>query len=759
MQIDLTKLAVTDTEQEIGFYKYGCRDADGNADTCPEDVRIRVANAIMEHESAEVREAAVELLTSKRYLPAGRIQANAGTGRSGVTLSNCYMMGEIDDSIDGIFRVLGEAAKTQQTGGGVGYNFSSIRPKGAIIAKKGTTASGPLSFMQVFDATCGTIRSAAERRGAQMAVLNCDHPDIEEYIEAKRQQGNLTMFNMSIGVSDAFMDAVRKDRNWDLVFKGKVYKTVKATELWDKMVEANYDWAEPGILFLDRINKLNNLNYCETIVGTNPCGEQPLGPYGACLLGSVNLYEYVEDKFSSYAKFNFEQLSQDLSLIVRFNDNVASLSDHALEEQRDAMRRTRRMGVGITGLASAFIALGVKYGDESSRQYLTKIMDTINYGLYSASVDLAEERGAFPDCDPEKYIQSGFLQKQLSVSRYDWKSLLDRIAKFGIRNSHLTSIAPTGTISMFAGNVSSGIEPIFDYGFVRDVRQEDNTTKPYITIDKSVSDYIRSTGEVLDTDNLPAHFITAKRLAPKEHIEMVALAQTYIDSAVSKTINLPEDMALADTKDLYMYAYELGLKGCTIYRSGCKREGILTSLSASTDEPAPTEVKEETVTPRTTVTRPVALRGATYCIEAPNDVHYYVTINDAERADGTFVPYEIFINTPVLNKIELTNTIAILSSALLKELGDWTTVCRKLKSIADPTGGFMMRGIGHASSLPAAVAKVIAEHANNTTHEATPTEIPLESEKLLLCENCNEYGVEMKEGCLMCKLCFFSKCG
>ncbi|MEL7088934.1 MAG: adenosylcobalamin-dependent ribonucleoside-diphosphate reductase, partial [Planctomycetota bacterium] len=433
-------------------------------------------------------------------LPAGRILAGAGTDRS-VTLFNCFVMGTIPDSIEGIFQMLKEAALTMQQGGGIGYDFSTIRPKGAAVSGVAADASGPLSFMDVWDAMCRTIMSAGSRRGAMMATMRCDHPDIEAFIEAKSDPARLRMFNVSVLVTDPFMAAVKADGPWDLVFDGKTYRTVQARALWDKIMQATYDYAEPGVIFIDRINEMNNLNYAETIAATNPCGEQPLPPYGACLLGSINLARLVTRPFEEDAGIDEAELDELVATAVRMMDNVVDASRFPLPEQAAEAQAKRRIGLGVTGLADALLMVGERYGSEEAARLTDRWLRRIARAAYLASVDLAKEKGAFPLFDAEPYLQSG------ALSRMD-DDVKDAIRDHGIRNALLTSIAPTGTISLLAGNVSSGIEPVFAYAYTRKVLQPDGTRTEEEVVDYAVQMWRDKYGDA----PLPDHFVDAQTL-------------------------------------------------------------------------------------------------------------------------------------------------------------------------------------------------------------------------------------------------------
>jgi len=552
----MTRFAAPIAEQ-IWDMKYRFKSADGvPIDLTVEDSWRRIARDLARIESDPDlwEERFYAALEDFKYLPAGRITAGAGTARE-VTLFNCFVMGTIPDTMGGIFDMLKEAALTMQQGGGIGYDFSTIRPRGAAVAGVAADASGPLSFMDVWDAMCRTIMSAGSRRGAMMATMRCDHPDVEAFITAKSDPARLRMFNMSVLVTDAFMEAVKADAPWELQFDGKVYHTVEARDLWNKIMQATYDYAEPGVIFIDHINAANNLSYCETIAATNPCGEQPLPPYGACLLGSINLARLVSDPFGPEAALDLAALSELVATAVRMMDNVVDTSKFPLPEQAAEAQAKRRIGLGVTGLADALLMLGLRYGSEEAAQQTEDWLHAIARASYLASVELAREKGAFPLFEAEKFLASGAMQHMDADVRA-------AIAEHGIRNALLTSIAPTGTISLYAGNVSSGIEPVFAYSYTRKVLQKDGSRSEEEVVDYAVQMWRDKFGEA----ELPEFFVNAQTLAPLDHVRMQAAAQKWIDSSISKTINCPEDIDFDAFKDVYMQAYETGCKGCTTYR-------------------------------------------------------------------------------------------------------------------------------------------------------------------------------------------------
>jgi ribonucleoside-diphosphate reductase alpha chain len=532
------------------------------------EAMTRVADALKDGE--EHFEAFRNILYNMRFLPAGRVQSAMGAPRR-VTPYNCFVSMTIEDSMHGIMEAAANAAKTMQLGGGIGYDFSTLRPHGSLIRSLDSKSSGPMSFMGIFDAVCKTIASAGHRRGAQMAVLRVDHPDIETFIRAKNNSTELTQFNMSVGVTDEFMQAVKDGADFDLVFEGQVYRTVSASALWDDILRSTWDWAEPGILFIDRINKKNNLHYCETIAATNPCGEQPLPPNGACLLGSFNLVKYVKHngiQSGDKATFDFEKLKADIPHVVRAMDNVVDRAVYPLPAQEKEAKDKRRMGLGVTGLANAIEALGFPYGSPEFMDTMEEIMRTIRDGCYRASIDLAKEKGPFP-LYSHKFLDSGFAETLPGDIRND-------IGEYGIRNSHLLSVAPTGTISLSADNVSSGIEPVFSHYYDRTIQTFDG---PRV---ERVEDFgVREFG---------VKGMAADALSVFDHVRVLNLASKYVDSACSKTCNVGDDVTWEQFKDVYMQAYDGGSSGCTTFRASGKRFGI---LNASTSEDAAIETVVE----------------------------------------------------------------------------------------------------------------------------------------------------------------------
>jgi len=742
--------------QQIWDMKYRLKTAYGTiVDTTVQDTWRRIADdlASVEKDPSLWSKRFYNALDDFKFLPAGRITAGAGTGRA-VTLFNCFVMGTIPDSMGGIFDMLKEAALTMQQGGGIGYDFSTIRPKGAPVHGVAADASGPLSFMDVWDAMCRTIMSAGSRRGAMMATLRCDHPDIEDFIEAKSDAARLRMFNVSVLVTDPFMEAVKSEEDWDLVFDGQIYKTVSAKELWDKIMQSTYDYAEHGVIFIDRINKANNLNYCETIAATNPCGEQPLPPYGACLLGSINLARLVETPFEAGAALNETLLAELVGTAVRMMDNTVDASRFPLPEQESEAQNKRRIGLGVTGLADALLMVGSRYGSDEAAALTEKWLHLIARHAYLASVDIAKEKGAFPLFEADAFLASGTMQMMDEDVR-------DAIATHGIRNALLTSIAPTGTISLYAGNVSSGIEPVFAYAYSRKVLQKDGTRTEEEVVDYAVQMWRDKFGDA----ELPEYFVNAQTLAPEDHVKMQAAAQKWIDSSISKTINCPEDISFEAFKNVYMQAYEQGCKGCTTYRPNAVTGSVLSVSEQSEDTPE-LDSGADVIYMSEPLDRPQSLEGRTYKLKWPDSEHaIYLTINDVIM-NGSRRPFEVFINSKNMEHFAWTLALTRMISAVFRRGGDVSFVVEELKQIFDPRGGAWIKG-KYIPSILAAIGGVIETHMIATgflegegtglKQDYLANRASVSSEKP--CPSCGQYDLQMMEGCMTCVSCGHSKCG
>ena len=775
--------SVAAISQQIWDMKYRLKGPDGApVDRTIEDTWRRVAEAVAagEADPAAWSERFYEALEGFRFLPAGRIVAGAGTGRT-VTLFNCFVMGTIPDDMGGIFQHLREAALTMQQGGGIGYDFSTLRPRGAPVKGVGADASGPLSFMDVWDAMCRTIMSAGHRRGAMMATLACDHPDIEAFIAAKREPGRLRMFNLSVLVSDAFMTAVREDQPWELRFEGATWKVLPARALWDAIMRATYAYAEPGVIFIDRINRRNNLHYCEEIRATNPCGEQPLPPYGACLLGSINLAALVLDPFTEAARLDLDRLARLVPTAVRMMDGVIDVSRFPLPEQEAEARAKRRIGLGITGLADALILCRVRYGSQEAVALTERWMRAIQRHAYLASTELAREKGAFPLFDRDAYLAGE------TVAELD-PDVRAAIARDGIRNALLTSVAPTGTISIFADNVSSGLEPVFSFKYARQVLMPDGSRR-----EEEVTDHAYRLFRRLEGENklLPDYFVDAQTLTPADHVVMQAAVQRYVDSSISKTINVPVDIAFDTFKDVYLQAYELGCKGCTTYRPN-EVTGSVLSVPAPKEKAAAEDRQPElplappparpadlyeaggVVYMTRPLDRPEALPGKTYKIRWPETDHaIYITLNDIVQ-DGRRRPFEVFINSKSTEHYAWTVALTRMISAVFRRGGDVSFVVEELKAVFDPRGGTWMDG-RYVPSLLAAIGEVIERHmvdigfiagpeGNRAESGAARRVVGLPAERptgaaLRQCPKCGSAGLVRQEGCDSCVNCGYSKCG
>ncbi|MDE2228549.1 MAG: adenosylcobalamin-dependent ribonucleoside-diphosphate reductase [Alphaproteobacteria bacterium] len=767
--------AVASISQQIWDMKYRLKTPEGGAiDRTIEDTWRRVASALAapERDQALWTDRFTEALADFKFLPAGRVVAGAGSGRN-VTLFNCFVMGTIDDDMGSIFTHLREAALTMQQGGGIGYDFSTLRPKGAPVKGVGADASGPLSFMDVWDAMCRTIMSAGYRRGAMMATMRCDHPDIEAFIEAKREPGRLRMFNLSVLVTDAFMQAVKEGAPWELSFAGTTFKVIAARELWDKIMRATYAYAEPGVIFIDRINRLNNLYYAETISATNPCGEQPLPPYGACLLGSINLAVLVKEPFTAKARLDLDALDRLVPLAVRMMDNVIDVSRFPLEQQMKEAKAKRRIGLGVTGLADALILCGLRYGSAKAVATTEAWMRAIERAAYLASTELAREKGAFPLFDKEKYL-AGEKIKGLDAE------IRAAIAANGIRNALLTSVAPTGTISIFADNVSSGLEPVFSFKYTRNVLMPDGTRR-----EEEVSDHAYRLFRRLKGDGapLPDYFVDTQALAPADHVVMQAAVQKYVDSSISKTINVPADFPFEQFKDVYLQAYELGCKGCTTYRpnevTGAVLEAKPETRAAKQAElplPAPQARPADVfegggiVYMTQPLSRPEALPGHTYKVGWPLSEHaLYVTINDIVQ-DGRLRPFEIFVNSKNMEHYAWTVALTRMISAVFRRGGDVSFVVEELKAVFDPRGGAWMEG-HYVPSILAALGNVIEQHMieigfiqpktapASVEAQRQVVNLPGQNPGLRQCPKCGQATLIRIENCDQCTSCDYSKCG
>lgn len=751
---------------QIWDMKYRLKTIDGTPiDDTVQDTWRRIARALAEPEGIDAgiwEDRFYSALEDFKFVPAGRIVAGAGTDRN-VTLSNCFTMGTIPDSLPGIFEHLREAALTMQQGGGIGYDFSTLRPKGAPVKGVAADASGPLTFMDVWDSMCRTIMSAGSRRGAMMATLRCDHPEIEDFIAAKQDPTRLRMFNLSVLVTDEFMEAVKHGHNWRLHFEDRhgvtmVERIVDARELWDKIMRATYAYAEPGVIFIDRVNKDHNLSYIETVATTNPCGEKPMGPYASCLLGSINLAKLVRNPFGRQAGIDGKELADLVTVAIRMMDNVVDVGKFPLPQQLEKAKADRQLGLGVTGLADALIMCGLKYGSPEAVERTEKWMRVVCGAAYLASIELAKEKGPFPNFDKEKFLASGFMQRMPQAVR-------ERVSKNGIRNALLTSIAPTGTISLYAGNVSSGIEPVFAGSYTRKVLQPDGTRT-----EERVLDYALQVWEATAKDRpeddpaLPPAYVDAQTLDPMAHVRMQAAAQRWVDSSISKTINVPEDISFDEFKDVYLAAYESGCKGCTTYRPNEVTGSVLSVDPKPEDKTATNTEKPVLLAP---APRPDVLEGRVYKMKWPSSAHsIYVTITDIVE-DGQRRPFEVFVNSKDPSHFAWTVGLTRMISAIFRRPHDSRFVVEELKAVFDPKGGAWMNG-QYVPSILAALGHVIERHmktigyiesGEELTKDATEAMIETVAAPGATCPSCGSYNVVAQSGCLVCKDCGHSNCG
>ena len=758
--------------QRIWDMKYRFREADGASHDVDLDAtwwRVARALAAPERDSELWARKFHEALAGFKFLPAGRVVAGAGTGRT-VTLFNCFVMGAIPDSMSGIFDGLKEAALTMQQGGGIGHDFSTLRPAGAPVKGVGADASGPLSFMDVWDAMCRTIMSAGSRRGAMMATLRCDHPDIEAFVDAKRDAARLRNFNLSVLVTDAFMRAVKEDSDWSLAFDGQVFRTLKAKALWERIMRATYDYAEPGVIFIDRVNARNNLYYCETIHSTNPCGEQPLPPYGACLLGSINVAALVRHPFTPDAALDMAALERLVPLAVRMLDNVVDVSRFPLPAQEREAKAKRRIGLGVTGLADALIFCGVRYGSPEAVALTRQWLGAVQRLSYLASSEIAAEKGSFPLFDRDRYLASETVQALPEDARA-------AIARHGIRNALLNSVAPTGTISLLADNASSGIEPVFAFSYVRHVLQPDGSRREERVEDYAMRLWHETKGEAAPSSDV---FVDAQTLAPEDHLAMQAAAQDYVDSSISKTINLPRDISFEAFKGVYESAYIQGCKGCTTYRPNDITGAVLEVKSQAPALVPAVARGEGVVYIAQPLDRPEDLPGKTYKIKWPGSDHaIYITINDVMQ-DGRRRPFEIFINSKNMEHYAWTVALTRMISAVFRRGGDVSFVVEELKAVFDPRGGQWMEG-RYVPSLLAAIGGVIERHlidigflssndaprlaevAEQRLRVAAGAREPSDGGNIPAprgqCPNCGAAALIHQEGCDVCLECGYSRCG
>lgn len=748
-----------------------------NTEAHPNDTFRRVVDAIYAKDGKDHASQALDAMIAGLWMPGGRIIAGAGTGNR-VTLMNCYVNRTLDDSLDDIMRGVSDAALTQQQGGGIGTDFSTLRPTGAILQRTGAVASGPLPFMDMWHSMCSTIMSAGSRRGAMMGTLSDTHPDLPEFIKAKQQKGRMTNFNVSVLVSDALMAAVDEDAEWLLYFnvppkvrkpdlveldfvddndvQQHVYSVWKARDLWELITRNTYEWSEPGIIFIDRVNDLNNLHYCETIRCTNPCGEQPLPPNGTCNLGAVNLARCVKRPFKQDAEIDWDLITDVVRVGQRFLDNVIDVTQYPLLAQEAEEKGKRRTGLGISGLADCLAQLGLRYGSAPAVTIAERIMQHICLTAYDTSMKLAEERGSFPMFRSEEYINDNFAGINLSQEYHD------RIRKSGIRNGVLLTVAPTGTTSILYGNTSAGIEPVFAHKSVRKVRQADNSFKEYTNYSYNSLVYQKVTG----SDQLPSYMVEANDLSIEDHIITQATVQRWVDASVSKTVNVAEDCTYEDFRKVYDLAYALGCKGCTTYRPSEVRGSI---LSRTTEAP---RVAEANVKGPLAI-RSEVLQGLTHKIKWPSmSSALYITVNQSPEG----YPFEVFFNSKDARSQEWMTALSLMISAILrKNDGDVQFIADELGSIhsihdtawikipGEEKSRFFGSIISYIGFIlgkdftalgAAGVAKAYAPNTDPSQVRSLAVSVSAER-----CPQCSAPALHHQEGCKTCTNCGFSDCG
>lgn len=789
----MTDTVAEATAHEVSIWvweeKYRHTEFDGTTkEKTMDDTHERVVGGVYaKDKSNSAKASALDMMKKLIWCPAGRIHAGAGTMKK-VTTINCFVSPDIQDSMDtepgqpglGIFDALKVAGLTQQMGGGIGMDFSTLRPDRALVKRTHSVSTGPLPFMAMWDSMCATIKSSGARRGAMMAVMRCDHPDVMNFVRAKHTKGVFENFNVSVLVTDAFMKAVRGGKKWQLGFgvpradgkhvavlerDGKpwyVYDELDAREMWDEIIRSTFEYAEPGIIFIDRVNEMNNLWYCEYIHATNPCGEQPLPPDGDCNLGAINLAQLVKYPFTDKRTFDIDNLISAVKVGVRFLDNVLDIALFPTEAQREEAHAKRRIGLGITGLGNALQMLQMVYGSDEAISFTEDVMATIRDAAYTESIELAKERGPFPAFDRDKYLEGKFIK---TLPEY----IQQGIREHGIRNAVLLTIAPTGTTSMYYGNVSSGLEPTIAWEFKRKAREHDGSYREF----KKVYDYgyymFRKVTGYATGEPLPPYMCSALQapIVPVDaHLKMQAACQKYIDASISKTINCPPDMSFEEFKNVYDMAYDLGCKGCTTYKPSEVRGSV---ISIDDDKKEVGDMPEIVVVPR-----PEELEGYTYKIKYPGlEQAFYITINDYIDHVGKRRPFEIFINSKSVKHQEWIVALTRMISAIFRRGGDVTFIVEELQQVFSPNGGMFVNK-KYVPSIIALIGNVLEKHFIKIGlygGEVVPPEVVNVVKKLIddgggieavsgeTCPNCDAPTLHKVEGCDKCASCGYSSCG
>lgn len=779
----------TELGMEVWKSKYRWKD-----EKTLDDMFQRVASAIYANDAAQHAEMAYWAMSVGLWMPAGRILAGAGTAKR-VTLMNCFVNTKLPDSMEGIMQGNSNAALTMQQGGGMGTSFGTLRPAGALLKRTHTRASGPLPFMDMFDSMGKTVRSAGDRRGAQMMTLPDHHPDIPAFIVAKQTSGRLTETNISIMVSDAFMEAIQDDEDWLLYFpcepadrdealaeydfmdeetgeKNWVYAKWRARDLWELITKNTYEYSEPGVIFIDRVNDRNNLHYCEEIICTNPCGEQPLPANGTCNLGHVVLSRMVKSPFTAQAHFNWATLRAVVAIGQRFLDNVIDVTGYPLEVQEAEERQKRRTGLGFTGLADVFNMLGIRYGSPQSAELAERIMKEIALASYRTSAELALERGAFPLFDAEKYLDPETFAGSMLP-----RDIQETIRQTGIRNGVLNTVAPTGTTSIVYMNGSSGLEPVFAHSYQRRVRGKEREEWTLHTVEGYSSRLYKHLNP--GSPNLPSHMVTMADLSVDDHVIIQARVQAWVDASVSKTVNIPTEMSYEEFVRVYSLAYQSGCKGCTTYRPSNVRGSIL-SVEGSMDGKNAKNGGQDGAS-KVLRLRPEQLVGRTYKIKWPRlESSLYITINDDE--DGK--PFEMFINSKDGTSSEWMMALSLMITAIFRTNPHPDFISKELGQIQSFQGGCYINKV-YYGSLPAYLGYIISAHMNKATTEtivsnapvgvtiapgkpspapspaavvlATPSILPQEKVGET-CPSCKAPALQKVEGCKKCQACGYSSC-